>query len=141
MQDVGSADVSDVVDTDIQDGETWVVLIVAVQFLPRALDSLSTFLRTFPVSRRGVQSLPTSVSGTDTRWRARRKRTTLRKHIFNSFLSLLHPPVHLRQLSAWQASRAWKNSLQTTGLRVRDGGFQRAGGGRTEPVGLLGMHW
>ena len=62
---------------------------------------------------------PTPVSGTGTRRRAKGERTTLRKHMFNSFLSLLHPPVHLRQLSAWQASRAWKNSLQTAGLGVR----------------------
>ena len=74
------------------------------------------------------------------RRRTKGKRTTLRKHIFSSFLLLLHPPVHLRQLSAWQASRAWKNSLQTTGTRVRDEGVGRTEGGHTEPVGLLGVH-
>jgi len=83
---------------------------------------------------------PMPVSETGTRRRTKGKRTTLRKHIFSSFLSLLHPPVHLRQLSAWQASRAWKNSLQTTGLGVNDGRLGGTEGGRTEPVGLLGMH-
>ena len=83
---------------------------------------------------------PTPVSGTGTSRQAKCERTTLRKHMFNSFLSLLHPPVHLRQLSAWQASRAWKNSLQTTSLRVRYAGFGGVGGGHTEPVGLLRMH-
>ena len=83
---------------------------------------------------------PVPVSGTGTRRRTKEKRTTLRKHIFSSCLSLLHPPVHLRQLSAWQASRAWKNSLQTTGFGVRDGGLRGVEGGRTEPVGLLRMH-
>ena len=68
------------------------------------------------------------------------KRTTLRKHIFNSCLSLLQPPVHLRHLSAWQASRARKNSLQATCLTVRSEEFEGVKFEHTEPVGFLRMH-
>lgn len=60
--------------------------------------------------------------------------------MFSSFLSLLHPPVHLRQLLEWQASRAWKNSLQTAGVGMRDVGVGGAEREHTEPVGFLRMH-
>ena len=37
------------VNTDTRDAEAWTVLVAAVQFLPRILDFLSSFLRILPV--------------------------------------------------------------------------------------------
>lgn len=79
------------------------------------------------------------VSKTSSR-RKKRERTILRKHIFKSCLSLLHPPVHLRHLLAWQASRARKSSLQATGLTIRHEGFKGVNWEHTEPVGILRVH-
>jgi len=45
------------VNTDTRDAEAWTVLVAAVQFLPRILDFLSSFLRILPVLCRNLQSL------------------------------------------------------------------------------------
>ena len=94
---VADADAFDDVNTDAQNAEVWTVSRHgAVPF-----HALPIFFRVLLVSRRSFQSPRPRESAEPTRnGEQKNRRTTLRRHMFNSFLSLLHPPVHLRQLSA-----------------------------------------